>query len=282
MNPRTRLLIAIAAIALAAAILVVALARCGARPAPGMGMPQETVTPTPPDDSTAEPSVPIATFTPEPTPALTEAQLLARELIQPGGQVVYSKGGCDAVLETEPWCVVIDSATRITRPEWEELFPQTDFFLVKAQYWPQLGHGGQQGNWLIVERDGQRYTVETFDKLLEANGITTIPDEKRELVTKAFVLMTLGDYLEEEVVFSDWGPVDDGPRAVAELQFNYAITVWTKIQGLEIRWWFLFMEEDLRAARGWISEYGVGDYIDIPQEELPYPSLAETYLFWER
>ncbi|TET50642.1 MAG: hypothetical protein E3J64_07985, partial [Anaerolineales bacterium] len=68
-----------------------------------------------------------------PTPTLTEAQRLARELIPEGGQVVYSEDECDAVFEAgEDWCVVVRSATPITRPEWEELLPETEFYLVKT------------------------------------------------------------------------------------------------------------------------------------------------------
>jgi hypothetical protein len=135
MSQKTRLIVVIAAIALAAAILAVALMQCGARPAPAAETPgATTATTAPADAATEEPGTPTAAPgpTPTPTPTLTAEQLLARELIEPRGQVTFSADECSEILETEPWCSVIKSAKPITRPEWEELFPQTDFFSVRV------------------------------------------------------------------------------------------------------------------------------------------------------
>jgi hypothetical protein len=210
-------------------------------------------------------------------PTLTAEVLLARELIQQSGQVVYSAGECDRILKGEPWCSVIKSATGITRPEWKELFPRTNFFLVKTTLYGS--ESSRQSNWLIVEQDGQRYTAKTFDRLLEANGIATITDENRELVAKAFALMTIPDYLEAEVAFTKW---EEGswPSSI-RLDYNYALTAWTKIQGLKAQWRFLFYEGLLIGANGYVPEYGIGDYIDVPFERLPGPS-PDSLSYWRR
>ncbi len=264
MNPRTRLIVVIAAVALAVAILAVALAQCGARTAPAT----ETL------GATAEPATP--TPTPAPTPTLTREEELVIERQHYSPQSASSADECSDILKTEPWCNVVKDAVRITRPEWEELFPQTEFFLVKYDVYGGE-FGPQQRNFLIVEQDGQRYSAETFGGLLDTNNIT-ITDENRELVARAFVLMALSDYLEEEVIFSNWGQVD-GPRAFSDLRFNYGITAWTKIQGLEFQWWFLFFQDHLRVTGGEVTEHGTGDYIDVPYWMLPLYA-DRKYSFW--
>jgi hypothetical protein len=275
MNDRTRLTVMIAAIALTVAILAVALAQCGARPAPAAETPGVTVAATMPTDIVTEDPGPTSTPGPTPTPTLTAEELLARELIEPRGQVTFSADECSQILETEPWCVVINSATHITRPEWDELFLQTDFFLVKVHYRPQFGHDAHQGNWLIVEQDSQRYTADTFDRLLAANGITEITDGNRELIAKAFALMTIPDYLGDEVIFIEW---EEGDWPDARHHYSHSLKAWTKIQGLEIKWWFVFEDGWLKIiTRGGISKYHTGDYIDTPFEILPLPPLKDYY-----
>jgi hypothetical protein len=81
---------------------------------------------------------------------------------------------------------------QITRPEWVELFPQAKFFLAAAK--SVGGETSTTHNLLVIEQNGQRYQAETFDSLLEANQIV-ITDQNRELVAKAFALITLKDYL---------------------------------------------------------------------------------------
>jgi hypothetical protein len=273
MNQRTRLIVVIAAVALAVAILTVALMQCGARPAPATETPGATTATTVPTDGMAtEPGTPTTTPGPTPTPTLTAEELLARELIEPRGQVTFSADECSEILETEPWCSVIKSAKPITRPEWEELFPQTDFFSVRVDV--RGGEFPRYRNWLIVEQDGQRYTADTFDRLLAANGVTEITDENRELVAKAFALMTIGDYLDAEVVFTKW---EEGEWE-GEYTYDHYLKAWTEIQGLEIWWWFVFEDNHLRiVTRGGIAEYHVGDYIDVPFWTLPLPPLEDYY-----
>ncbi|MCP4539112.1 MAG: hypothetical protein GY832_18405 [Chloroflexi bacterium] len=214
---------------------------------------------------------------PKPTPTLRPGEALARELIQPRGQVTFSMDECGKTLETELSCSVIKSAAPITRTEWEELLPQTEFFLVKSYLVPggEPGDGGGPRDWLIIEYDDQHYTAETFDRLLKANGVTAITDENRELVAKAFALMTIPDYLEEEVVFTEW---DVGEWDSGLLIYTNYLKAWTKIQGLEIWWWFAFNDNRLRAAtRFRVVESNIGDYIDVFFLELPIPSTQHYY-----
>ncbi len=57
-------------------------------------------------------------------------------------------------------------------------------------------------------------------------------------------------------------------------QYNYAITVWTKIQGLRIEYLFVF-DDGLFGALGVVREYHTGEYIDVPFENLPLPSAGD-------
>ena len=212
--------------------------------------------------------------TTETVSTLTREEELVIEMQHNSSQSASSPDQCGKILRTEPWCSVVKSAVRITRPEWEELFPHTEFYVVKRDvYGGEFGQ--QQRNLLIVEQDGQRYTAETFDKLLAANDIT-ITDANLERVAKAFALMTLPDYLEEDIVFTEWAE-GDRPGRFGK-RYNYSATVWAKIQGLRTQWFFRVEDGYLRDVLRLQSEYHVGDYIDIPFEELS-PPRAEEYFF---
>ena len=257
---------------------------CSQAPTYPVATPSQPLTRVPPvargttatSGATTEPRTNAAVnLTATPTPILTAEVLLARKLIQQGGQVVYSADECGKILQSESSCSVVKSATRITRPEWDKLFPQANFFLVKTDL---RGHEFvQQANWLIAEQDGQPYTAETFDRLLTANGVTTITDNNRELVAKAFAIMTLANYLEEEVVFTEWKKVDAQP---AKYPYDHCLRSWAKIGGQELGWCFVFGNERLNIVSGPILiRSRIGDYIEVPPEQLP--SLYKDYRFPE-
>lgn len=284
MKNRTRLLVIVALIALCAVALVAAFAQCGRQPSPIEETPDRTAVPTTPgataptalpDTATAESTAPTGPSTP--TPTLTREEELVIERQHHSSQSASTPEECTEILKTEPWCSVVKDAVRITRPEWEELFPQAEFFLVKYDLYG--GEFVQQRNLLIVEQDDQRYTAETFDHLLEANGITEVTGENRELVARAFALMTIPDYLEEEVVFEQW---EEGSwPASFDWHYNYGLTAWTEIQGLTIQWWFMFEDGHLRITDGAVIDRQVGDYIDIPFTELSPPSSdAFLHYYW--
>ncbi len=216
----------------------------------------------------AEPTKPTAT----PAAALTREEKLAQEIVQSDDQLVDSLSDCKESREDGPKCGVVKSAVRVTRPEWEELFPQTEFFLAKIDLYGYESR--QRGNILIAEQDdlSLHFPDRDFDRLLNTNGIT-ISDENRELIARAFALMTIPNYLEEEVVFTEWGKVDMQP---ARHDYNYCLRAWTKIQGLEIRWCFVFRDERLKIASGpAVQQHGVGDYIDVLHLELPLPAFKD-------
>ncbi|CAG0937731.1 hypothetical protein TFLX_06681 [Thermoflexales bacterium] len=182
---------------------------------------------------------------------------------------------CSAILQTQPWCSITDSAKRITRPEWEKLFPRTQFFLVS---YTLIGRETRLARHvLVIEQNGQRYKAETFDQLLAVNQLV-ITEQNRELVAKAFALMTLADYLEQEIDFTDW----QAGKWQGHYTYDHYLKAWTKIQGIEFWWWFKFENEQLRVVtRDGVSDYHLGNYSDVPLQTLPLPPLAE-YLFAPR
>ena len=282
-NIKTRLILIVALLGIGAVVLAVALMQRGGTSTPATTPPPATepggmadtatTEATPPNGATVEPGVPAAT--PEPTPTLTKEEELVVEMQHHSSQSAPSVNECAEILKTEPWCSVPESAERITRPEWEEMFPQTEFFLVKGYLYGKESGGGPR-NLLIVEQDGQRYTAKTFDRLLKANGVIAITDENREPVAKAFALMTIPDYLEEEIVFTEWRDVTSQSTRPA---YDHCLLAWTKLGGLEVGWCFVFRNERLEIVSGpGLQQSRVGDYIDVPGEQL-LPLTFQDYRF---
>jgi len=227
----------------------------------------------------------VSTHTPmvvsTPTNILTELEAIDAEMRTKFGYVhpdcsscipVPDGANCSLYLWTKP----------ITKIEWTDLFPSTRFYLLgfhQIENGETNSYGYRRNYGVIAQQDSQRYTAQSFGHLLEANSITTINDENRELVAKAFALMTIPDYLEEEIVFTKW---EEGswPSSI-RLNYNYALTAWTKIQGLKIQWRFIFYEGLLIGADGYVQEQSIGDYIDVPFEELPGPS-RDSLTYWRR
>ena len=212
-------------------------------------------------EPTAEAPVPTATF--------TKADIVAQDIAQSGGQFTASFSNCLEILENEPSCVVIRTGIQVSRPEWEALFPQAEFYLVKYDLDRGETVQGRQGNLLVLEQDGQRLSLfpdRMFEQLLETNHIV-ITDQNQEQVARALVLLRLPDYLGNEIIFCDWREWE-GP-CIYDIPFNFAIDVWTEINGLKLEWVFMFHEQKLLAAKGFIIENGVGDYVD---SEVSTPS----------
>ncbi|NIS80226.1 MAG: hypothetical protein GTO14_08460, partial [Anaerolineales bacterium] len=205
-----------------------------------------------------------------------EAERIAQEFIDSGGQFTGSINSCSEILKVEPWCGVIKSAVEISRPEWEELFPTTDFYIVR-----RMLYGGElpyQRNLLVVEQDGTRYGVGTFQRLMDVNNVT-ITEENRELVAKTLVLMMLPDFIEHGVRFVAWEEGDW--RSTLRLNFNYSLTLRTELGGYEIRWLFVFHEGDLLTASGWVVEEGVGEFTPVSREG-PRPPPQAGLEYWKR
>jgi hypothetical protein len=165
-------------------------------------------------------------------------------------------------------------AYRPTEAEWEELLPQTEFYLIGLSgrnEIPEYDNSFRQR--LIAWYRGEYYTDEDFGRLLIDNGVTTILDGQEELVAKAFALMTLPNHLDADVAFTDWMEVDwDGRTG----PLDQGLVAWTELQGLEISWGFRFRDGWLEEVRsGGASESGLGDYIDVHYDELPWPAAFD-------
>jgi hypothetical protein len=290
MERRIRRLVIVALVVLSALGLTGALLRCGGPETPARATPTATggtepaPTTTTPAEATTEPDMPTESPTPTLTPTPTEGEKAAAAVGQQYIAYRPTKAECEKIVdggEAEA-CVWLESTQVITRPEWGQLFPDTDFYLLEmGGYRPDSMEVYDSRRRLAAWQDDQHYTAETFDRLLQANGVLTITEEHRELVAKAFALMTIPSYLEEEVVFTEW---EEGSwPASFDWYYNYALTAWTKIQGLEIRWWFMFEDGQLRITDGAVIERQVDDYIDIPFMELSPPS-RNTFLhyYWRR
>ncbi len=183
-------------------------------------------------------SVPIATTTlptvpPGPTPTLTEEQMITAPIrAYYRSNFTSSRADCVQAVDngTKKACVYVTNIELATRPEWEQLFPDTDFYLVDTGGWRSneglLAHETQNSGHsrhLVAWQNGQAYDSETFDRLLEANAIT-ITDTNRELVARSFALMSISNYLSGDVRFLEWGDVEPGTY-----QYNYShyLKAWT-------------------------------------------------------
>jgi hypothetical protein len=196
-----------------------------------------------------------------------DEQRVMKDILNSSPQFTATPGDCDRILQSEPWCSVIQNVRRITRSEWEELFPHATFFLVKRHVVGQESRFQQ--NLLIVEQARERYNAESFQRLLDVNGIV-ITDGNREIVAKALALMKLADYLEAEIAFSKWGNTDK--PASGGMRYNFGLVSWTEIQGLNIEWGFLFYDNSLFRAGAYNLAKNIGNYIDVAFQELPLPS----------
>jgi hypothetical protein len=169
---------------------------------------------------------------------------------------------CREILKTEPWCSVTLSVKQITHPEWDELFPETDFYL--EEYDTYGGDDPPVVTYyrLIVEQGGQQYGKWNYDQLLAANRIE-ITDDNRELVARAFALMTISDYLSEEVIFEAWTPNLEPDYKAYDA---YDMKAWTRFGGMEIGWLFMFDYYDCPLFMFGPStlQYRVGDYVKTP------------------
>ena len=206
------------------------------------------------------------------TPRSPEEKIV-QSLLEAGGQYTSSSKSCGAILAAEPWCIVVLYAEKTSQPEWEELFPATDFYLVR-----EVINGGElpyKRNRLIIEQAGQRYSVKSFQSLLDANNVQ-VSEENREIIARALILMMLSDFIDHEIRFQSW---ETGEwRSPIRLPFNYKMTVWTELGGFEMPWLFLFYEGDLYLAGGWIADERVGDYIEIPIDG-PRPPSPENFIY---
>jgi hypothetical protein len=247
-----------------------------------------------------ETSVPVIspspTLSPGPTPTLTEEQMIIAAVGARFGSRFYSsRAGCVQAVddETTEQCVFPAGTKRVTRPEWEQLFPDTVFYLVDIGGWRSseglLAHESQNSGprrHLVAWHNGQAYRSQTFDRLLEANAVT-VTDANRELAARSFALMSIPNYLSGDVRFLEWGDVAPGTY---RHKYTHYLKVWTEIWGCEVLWWFVFTDQGMSiASLGGgpcnVSEYG--NYIedtkyfasDCEAVPLGVPPYSKDYQF---
>lgn len=190
-------------------------------------------------------------------------------------------------------CVFPIGIEILTKPEWEQLFPDAIFYLVDIGSWRSteglLAHETQDGGvdrHLVAWHNGQAYQIENFDRLLEVNTVT-ITDTNRELVARSFALMSIPNYLGGDVRFLEWKPVGPG---VYRHNYSHSLKAWTEIWGCEVFWWFAFKNEQisivsLGGGSCHMSEYGdyIEDsrYFDFGDEAIPLgvPPYFQDYYF---
>lgn len=244
----------------------------------------------------ASTATPLPTASPGPTPTLTEEQLITAPIrAYFKSNFFSSRADCVQAVDdgTKKGCVYVTDIEPVTRSEWEQLFPDTVFYLVDVGGWRSseglLAHESQNrglSRHLVARQKGQAYHSETFDRLLEANGIT-ITDTNRELVARSFALMSIPDYLGGDVRFLEWGDVEPGTY-----QYNYShhLKAWTEVWGCEVSWWFVFAGEQMRVVSrtgGPCQVSNHGDYIaddryfrrDSEASLLGVPPYSKEYSF---
>jgi hypothetical protein len=211
-----------------------------------------------------------------PTPTPTEGELAAAAVGEEYVAYRPTEVECDELVdggESES-CVWPSSIELMTQAEWEELLPQTEFYLIGLSGRsdiPEYDNSFRQR--LIAWYRGEYYTGEDSGRLLIDNGVSTILDGQQELVAKAFAVMTLPNHLDADVAFTDWMEVDWHGRTGP---LDQGLVAWTELQGLEISWGFRFRDGWLEEVRsGGASESGLGDYIDVHYDQLPWPAAFD-------
>jgi len=211
-------------------------------------------------------------FHPTATPQPTELEALDAEMRTNFGTLDSRCGTCEP-LPGGANCSQYLWTKPITRPEWTQLFPIAHFYIVGFKDIENMAsnpNGYELDNILIAMQDDQRYTFRTFDQLLNANHIT-ISDENRELVARAYALMTLANYVEDSVTFENWEPANVD-------RYNYALTAWTRIGGLQFEWLYQFYGGCLAKVDGSASVHKVGNYIEV--QALRWPTSDDFRFYW--
>lgn len=203
-----------------------------------------------------------------------EAEQLSQQL-QATPRVITDKQDCAAAARVAGICEVLNRITPVTRPEWQALLPQTSFFVVNLlSMQPGPGGSTQIGSpysAVFARKDAAIYTQDQFRELLKANNVG-ITAQNQQDVMKAFVLMTLGERVTNQVTFS-FGASDK--TLLDGTTYSAKVDVWTKIQGLQYEYHFAIEQGVIIDAFGAMTKRGVGDYIDVPFDTLPLPTTSQ-------
>jgi hypothetical protein len=162
---------------------------------------------------------------------------------------------------------------KLNKKEWSELFPDTNFYLIGLQRIENPEDnmiGLKQVNSVIALQDGSRYTIDSYDKLLASNSIA-ITDDVHEQIAQSFALMSLGNFLDDEILFLNW---EMGSwRSPIRLNFDHKLSVWTKIQGCKVDYFFGFYEDRLVMIEWHTTGCNSSDYIEKPAVSTPGGSI---------
>jgi hypothetical protein len=193
------------------------------------------------------------------------AEQLSRHFLQEG--MVTSGDACDQLLK-QGTCEIFQGVSPLLRPEWQQLLPRTDFFLLKSTSVSKPGDVDllvTPAGAVLAQHDNHIYRVNDFPQLLDANGIV-ISDQNRELVMKAFALMTLGAYLQDDVRFENLEKIDirEGLN-----HYTHQLKLWTRLQGIKLVYWFEFYNGRLGDIEGSVIANHKEDYREVPIDQLP-------------
>ena len=178
-----------------------------------------------------------------PTRVLTELESIENEMRQKHGTV---HGGCDSdtgepALPPNANCDQYLWTKSITQTQWENLFPETNFYLIgfkRVANCSSYVDCGFDKYSLIAQQGESRYQVETFDKLLNANGII-INDENRQLVAESAALMWLEEFTQEEIGFVDWQEDNSQAKELnLSIPYNYSTRIELPNGTLTSIFWF--------------------------------------------
>ncbi len=217
---------------------------------------------TQPDGKISGTPIPIETPKPTTTPieSLKAIDAIAQDMITP---YMSNANDCREAIQNGKMerCVVLNFVQNISKEPWEQLFPDTDFFLASFYAYGNPDSDISDRSWtdLVAWQNDRYYRAENFDGLLSMGNIS-VNDKNRELIAKAFALMTLpSEYLQHEIVFTNWEAVD----IQGVFHYNYTLQAWTELGGVEVTWGFVFNEKRLQAiSGGLVQNENTGDYID--------------------
>lgn len=228
-------------------------------------------------DTEADEAIP--TRTPEPTVTPTEGERVAAISVQQfTPPYIPNINDCIEAVQSEQIenCMSLESAQDITHTVWEQLFPNTDFFILHFSSF-DLEHDFQHSFVLAAWQDEHQYVAKTFDQLLSVNNIR-ITDENYELIAQAFALMTIPtDRHFYRITFTDWEAIDIQD---AFSHFNRRLQAWTELGGQEVEWYFGFEDGNVLEVLGpetALLGFEVGDYIPLEPISDEGPNYGAWY-----
>lgn len=208
---------------------------------------------------------------PEPTPVLAKEEKIMLGAGARYGEAFYAERE-DCVQAANNWeqaeCFFPTGELEvITRPEWEDLFPEAVFYLVELGLWRSdeelPAHQEQDGGTrlqIVAWQAEEAYPIGQFTRLLAQNEVP-VTAANRERIAQALALMGMPDHLNGEVRFLRWGPIPESydPNA------THILEAWTEIWGCLSPWYLEFTDQDLltvlvKRPRCYQDEYG--DYVE--------------------